>query len=123
MVVLLSLLLMMSCSEDRASLILGEWQVIEAYRDGTPTSTLEDLYFKFMPNGLANSNMFGEDSDLTYVMQGEVLHLKWARGSVPEMDFDIIVLSSEQLRIRGSLSGMEFDLVLGRVDQNASGDF
>ena len=69
--------LLTGCQDEQTSskeeLILGRWEIQQAYRNGRTTESLEELYFEFYKDGKMNTNLLGSSS----------LRRKWVISTCP----------------------------------------
>ena len=86
--------------ENLAEQILGHWEVFEAIRNEKPTTTLEDAYFDFEPDGNAILNLMGADQKAKYEMVEEVIKITGTQMDgdykIENLGGDTLVLSTSQ---------------------------
>jgi len=115
--VLLTLItIIAACNNDPKSDIdtnqlLGKWEVKAATRDGTATSTLDQLYFTFSEDGDMATNMPTLDRASTYTLKGSEIQ---QRGNGVENDYTIESLSDAELILITIIRDSEFRMILNK---------
>lgn len=114
---LLSLLLIMAlsmvswtaCSSaeeaDKAMLLLGQWDIAEAYRNGRPTESLRGLYFVFTPDGDFRTNLNGEAEEGRYELRENSISTSEVQLS---LDYQIVELGDSNLILQSSFQIYQF---------------
>jgi hypothetical protein len=62
--------------------LVGNWEIVEAIRNGQPTSTLNTLYMQFSKDGRLVSNLGGAREEATYELKGQTISQQGNRLSV-----------------------------------------
>ena len=74
------------------------WLVIEATRNGRPTTTLKDAFFDFSSDSTMVTNIFGADQSYPYQIHGKSIEQYGTQEVTYSIDYqvtDTIVLSAQ----------------------------
>lgn len=93
-------------------LILGRWEIQEAFRNGRPTESLAELYFEFLPDGKMSTNLTGAPENAHYEIDGN--QLRQTESQLPA-DYIIEELSDTALVLTTQLRGFDFQFRLHPV--------
>jgi hypothetical protein len=114
----LPFLLLLACSQEPAAdsnLLPGRWEIEEAYRNGSPTTSLESLYFMFDSVDQVTTNLTGADQQDTYLLDGNEI---FQSGGPLNVTYRIETLSEEQLILTTNLRNYDFRFVLQRASED-----
>lgn len=95
-------------------LILGRWEIQEAFRNGRPTESLAELYFEFLPDGEMSTNLTGAPENARYQIEGNTL--RQTESQLPA-DYLIEELSDSVLVLTTQLRGFDFRFRLHPVPE------
>ena len=114
--ILFSIALLASCQSrqenDNQDIILGKWEIRQAYRNGRLTESLDELYFEFFQDGKMNTNILGMPESSIYAIKGNQLQ---QREGQLDIDYTIEELSDSLLVLSTELRGYNFRLSLKRT--------
>ncbi len=111
-ITVLSAVVLSACRKEdnkAAELIIGHWEVEEAFRNGRPTESLADLYFEFSPDGKISTNFSGVPEEGTYEIKGSKIA---QRDTRLEADYNIESITADNLVLTTELRGYKFRFVL-----------
>ena len=113
--ILFGIALLASCQSrqenDNQDIILGKWEIRQAYRNGRLTESLDELYFEFFQDGKMNTNLLGMPESSIYAIKENQLQ---QREGQLDIDYTIEELSDSLLVLSTELRGYNFRLSLKR---------
>lgn len=115
--ILLGILSFTYCKNEQANaaeLIVGQWSLQEATRDGEPTPLLKDLYFHFTGDGNMETNLPVAPGQASYLLEGKKITQKGESG---EIAYTIQSISDSVLIIATELQDTPFRFMLKRNSQ------
>ena len=101
-------------SDKKEELILGRWEIQQAYRNGKTTESLEQLYFEFYKDGKMNTNLLGATETASYEMENGTL---LQRDSQMDINYNIQELNDSILVMTTQLRSFDFQFRLRRSIQ------
>jgi len=115
--VLCFLLMTLGCrSGDNATVnvekdqIEGSWSIVQAFRNGTPTTTMDGAVFNFL-DGEFSSNVFGEARG-DYTLSNDSLYTGLRN---PEY-FELVSFKDSLMMLRANIRGVRFEFELERKE-------
>jgi hypothetical protein len=113
--------LIISCNSDsktaiNESLLIGNWTLTSATRDGKITKTLENAFINFENDKELYCNIFQEQQPLLYELNKSNLLIK----TIQPFTFKITTLDSINLSLKGEIS--KYDMVLNFAKNQISQD-
>ncbi len=112
---LISLFTLEGCGDEQASeeknLILGRWEIQEAFRNGRPTESLAELFFEFTEDGQMTTNILGAEETATYELDESQL---LQREGQLDINYQIQELTDSTLVLATELQGYAFMFQLRR---------
>ncbi len=110
--------LLTGCQEDQSDkkeeLLLGRWEIQQAYRNGKTTESLEELYFEFYQDGKMKTNLLGATETASYELEdGKLLQL----DSQMDINYNIQELNDSLLVMTTQLRDYDFRFRLRRSIQ------
>lgn len=107
--VLSILLVLYSCAEDRNlhQELKGKWHIVEAIRNGKPTSTLQDAYFDFISDTSMVSNILRIDTEFLYSIEGNRIIQK----GDPHIEYQIVKLDTDTLKLKAKINEFMFEFI------------
>jgi hypothetical protein len=100
-------------NESAMEFLLGRWELVEAFRNGRPTSSLENLFFEFQDEGRMITNLLGEEESATYQLSKTELR---QRDSQIDVNYAIEELTDSTLMLSTQLRGYAFRFVLRKQE-------
>lgn len=97
-----------SCNSDQLKLeeILGEWEIVEAKRNGKLTRTLDNTYFSFLGDLTMKSNLMMKEEYTKFEIHNETVEL------IGDEDLEFSInRSNDTLFIETKISRHNFDLI------------
>ena len=114
---LLGILVLSGCGQeqddDKKELILGRWEIQQAFRDGQATETLDKLYFEFFKDGQMRTNLMGAET-ATYELEDSQLY---QRDSQMDIDYTIESIGDSTMVLTTQLRDSNFRFQLRRSVQ------
>lgn len=100
---LVSIGLLTGCREEQSDkteeLILGRWEIQQAYRNGKTTESLEELYFEFYQDGKMKTNLLGASETASYDLEDGALLQRESRMdinyNIQELNDSILVMTTQ----------------------------
>lgn len=88
----------------------GEWQIVQAERDGKSTKSLEQATIYFVDSARLVSNLISADDTLTYTYDGATL-------SIPDrsMDFKILQRYGDTLQLFANINNHRYVMSFRRT--------
>jgi hypothetical protein len=115
---LVSFLFLTGCGRERnvnqEELILGRWEIQQAFRNGQATESLDELYFEFFKDGKMRTNLMGTPETATYELDDSQLS---QRDSQMDINYHIENLSDSSLVMTTRLRDYDFRFQLRRSVQ------
>lgn len=112
---LLGWLLLTNCGnegvKEEKDLILGRWEIQEAYRNGRVTESLAELYFEFFQDGKMTTNILGTPETATYELDGS--QVRQREGQL-DINYQVEELTDSTLILATELQGFAFRFSLHR---------
>lgn len=108
---------MMACHSDSNKLeaedaIEGEWEILDALRNGRRTTTLEDGFIVFDSLGILSTNILGKTTESNFSIENNTIT---SDGDF-EFDFNIEKLSGDTLILSGKMKAFNMVFYLMRQD-------
>ncbi len=120
-IIILSTLSWTACAPaeeaDQAVLLLGQWNIEEAYRNGRLTESLRGLYFVFTAEGSFRTNLNGEPEEGRYELSDKTIHT--SEVQLP-LDYQIVELGDSNLILQSSFQIYQFYFKFKRVAKENS---
>ena len=115
--------LFFACGSDEdiaedATLTGGRWELTSALRNGMETEMLEGLFFEFGADGALQTNLMGNESPGSYVLEESTVT---TAGVIPPLVYEVTELTDSSLVLRTELQSFRFDFSLRRVGGLAPG--
>ena len=89
----------------------GKWTLLQAYRNGKETNTLENLYFHILDEERMGTNFFGRDEIWDIIIdEGKIIKM-----GGPDVEFLVIEHSNELLALSTEFQQFEFRFDLERA--------
>ena len=85
----------------------GDWQILEAYRNGRKTVTLEKVYFKFWNGDSIQTNFTGDEISAEYYIKDDSIVIKQKYPS-----FKVLYLNDDTLNLKTTIMGKNFTLIM-----------
>jgi len=119
--ILILVVLFIACqSEPKINLgsdnLRGHWDIIEAYRDGRETHTLEKGYFEFLDSNTFRTNIFKDTTLYAYTIEDQTVSVN---GPSP-MKYNVSNLISDTLIMVTEIRKFEFILISVKKPDNES---
>lgn len=96
---------------EEPNLLLGEWTIDRATRNGRTTETLRGMFFRFEAARMS-TNMMGEETTAAYELDGaEIEHELAGFGE----EFRVRALSDSTLELTTNMRGYDFEFFLKRA--------
>ncbi len=99
-------------NEEARQQLLGRWELEQAFRNGRPTESLDQLYFVFHPDGNLETNLTGQPEVGSYEFDGDEIQ---QRETSISADFQVESLSDSTLVLRTQLRNYGFRFNLRKV--------
>ena len=96
--------------------LIGKWELIEAYRNGSLAESLDDLFFEFYGDGKMRTNISGSTQQSEYQLDGQVI-LQSAGDDGMELSYEITNISDSTLTLNTNLRRYQFKFELGKAIQ------
>lgn len=93
--------------------VVGRWEITQAYRDGQPTGTLDQLFFEFLPSGRMRTNLSGAEEEAAYEISDATIQ---QRESRIEADYQVQEVTDSTLEMTTKLRDFNFRFVLKKVN-------
>ena len=94
-----------SCQLEKEKINLqGKWNIVNANRNGKPTSTLEHAYFDFLSDSLLMTNILREDITVNYEIRDNKI---WQSGSTP-LVYHIVEIVQDSLVLETKIKNYDF---------------
>ena len=107
------MVLMFSCTwfgDKNAELILGRWELNQAFRNERPTESLDNLYMEFLSSGQLKTNLMGTDDTFEYkYLKGEIIQNS---PNFEPLIYKIEAISDSNLILTTSLKNFKFRFVM-----------
>jgi len=87
-----------------------KWLIVEASRNGSPTSTLEDGFFHVMSDTTFSTNIFGRDQIYPVVINEN----KWLQEAPEAIQYDVEIRHDDSLTIACEIRGLAFKFLVIR---------
>ena len=119
LLLVLTLSLFQSCDEPKVdnSFVQDKWLIVDAYRNGSPTSTLEDGFFHILSDTSLSTNIFGQEEIYPVVINEK----GWLQESPESIQYEVDVRHDDSLTIMCEIRGLAFRFLVARdtttVDQ------
>ena len=117
---LVAIILYTSCGPDKAveqksaknAILEGRWELVEGYRSGKKTESLEGTYFDFSDNTMSTNLPIKGAVNSAYTKKENVI----SQTIINDMtiDYKIEELSEEHLKLTSKLRGLDFTFILER---------
>jgi len=105
--------LMFSCTwfgDKNDELILGRWELNQAFRNERPTESLDNLYLEFLNTGQFRTNLMGTDETFDYeYIKGEIIQKS---PNLEPLIYKIEAISDTNLILTTSLKNFNFRFVM-----------
>lgn len=108
-------LFLISCDrfgDNNLELLLGKWELKQAFRNERPTESLDDLYMEFFENGQLKTNLMGTE---------EMYEFDYEKGKVIQksihiepVTYTIESISDSSLILTTSLKNYNFRFVMNK---------
>lgn len=105
----------MSCKTDgnqqmelKDDTLVGEWNILEAYKAKQKTQLLSNTYFEFTADRKVKSNLHPTEEAMDYTMIDNEIKV----GSSNRIKYKIERLEADTLELSSKIKRIEFDLVL-----------
>ncbi len=92
-------------TEETAQQLIGRWELEQALRNGSPTESLDHLYFEFRPDGKLLTNIAGLPEEGTYELKKQQL---LQRNTQINADYTIEEIMDSSLVLTTDLRGFSF---------------
>jgi len=95
--------------DNAEQLLMGRWEIQNAYRNGQPTQTLEGLFFEFSEDGLMKTNL---------PISAEASRYELEDGLIRQLDvddpleFEIVSISDSTLAMGSKIRKFDFRFLL-----------
>ncbi len=95
--------------DNAEQLLMGRWEIQNAYRNGQPTQTLEGLFFEFSEDGLMKTNL---------PISAEAARYELEDGLIRQLDvddpleFEIVSISDSTLAMGSKIRKFDFRFLL-----------
>ena len=113
---LLILLIIASCKSDTKSVDMkqlnGQWEIVQAIRNGKETSTLDNAFFKFDNEALTH-NLNGD----TIVSQYAIVNQELTINDDFLEKMEITQLNSDTLRVMFKIESFRFNFLMKRHEE------
>ena len=102
----------LSCEEAKVdnSFFKDKWLIVEAARNGSPTSTLEDGFFHILSDTTLSTNIFGQEETYPVVINNE----EWLQETPESIQYEVEVRHDDSLTIACEIRGLAFRFLLAR---------
>lgn len=115
----LSLVAVMSCKSDANKVdaedaIKGEWEILDALRNGRRTTTLEDGFIAFDSMGILSTNILGTTTKSNFSIENNIIS---SDGDF-DFDFNIEKLSGDTMILSGQMRAFNMVFYLMRQDSS-----
>ena len=90
--------------------IIGKWNVVNADRNGSRTSTLEDAYFQFNADSTMVTNILRRDLTTGYTIRDRTI----VQNTNSPLAFDIVDLIGDSLILSSKIRDYEFVFYMNR---------
>lgn len=94
--------------------LIGKWELQEAYRNGSPAASLEDLFFEFEETGQMSTNILGATAQSDYHFDGQKI-VQAAGESGMEVAYEVEGITDTSLVLRTSLRRYDFKFDLRKI--------
>ncbi len=84
--------------------------IVEASRNGSPTTTLEDGFFDLLSDTTLSTNIFGQEDVFPVV----ITEKSWVQSSPEAIQYDLDVLHDDTLAISCNIRGLSFEFLVAR---------
>ena len=101
-------------NDKKEDVLLGRWEIQQAYRNGRSTESLDELYFEFFQDGKMSTNLLGGPETTNYEVSE---HELYQRDGQMDVDYNIIELTDSILVLSTSLRDYNFRFLLRRSIQ------
>jgi len=81
----------------------GKWEIQQAFRNGSPTKTLESGYFDFTATNMT-TNILGQPVSAAYTLEDKMIK----HTGQPPIDYTIGDLDSTEMTLSMKYEGMDF---------------
>lgn len=101
-----------SCGESedvRRDQLIGRWELEQASRNGKPTQSLVDLYFRFEDDGTLETNLSGQVEQGHFELDHETIR---QTETTIDANYTIESISDSTLSLRTRLRNMQFQFGL-----------
>lgn len=98
-------------NENALEMIVGRWEVEEAFRNGRPTESLAELFFEFTPDGQLTTNITGAPEAGTFEVRGDKV---LQRNTQLEADYNIEEITTDKLVLTTELRGYSFKFSMNK---------
>lgn len=103
-------LFLVSCSKDRTQeMIIGNWELEDAFRQGRPTSTLDGLQFTFTDDSLYTNMTVFENHGYEYAHDTLTI-----LASHP-FTFYVFSIDSVELQLHGEIQNVKFRMQFAKI--------
>ena len=92
--------------------LLGNWELVNATRDGRRAPSVEGAYFNFLEDGTLQTNIASSPETATYKVEGMVIQQRESRF---EIDYTIEELTDTSLVLITELRNAQFRFFLKRA--------
>lgn len=90
--------------------IIGKWNVVNADRNGSRTSTLKDAYFQFNADSTMVTNILRRDLTTGYTLRDRTI----MQNSTAPLAFDIVDLIGDSLVLSSKIREYDFVFYMNR---------
>ncbi|MBK6947783.1 MAG: hypothetical protein IPH16_06700 [Haliscomenobacter sp.] len=94
-------------------LVLGHWEIQEAYRNGKPTESLADLFFEFKEEGKMATNLPVTEVPMEASYEVKKGKIEQAQGDIT-LVYQIESLTDSSMVLKTNFRGFDFRFVLGK---------
>ena len=94
-------------------LVLGRWEIKEAYRNGRPTESLDDLFFEFKAEEKMATNLPVTEVPMEARYEVKKGKIEQAQGEIT-LVYQIESLTDSSMALITNFKGFDFRFVLGR---------
>lgn len=115
----LSLVFLTACGpdteidEETQNQLVGRWELQEAYRNGAPAESLEDLFFEFTEEGEMRTNILGATTQINYLFAGDKI-VQTGGDNGMEVAYTVASVTDTSLVLTTSLRRYNFKFDLRR---------
>ncbi len=122
MLFLLTLMATTACGtepENQQELLTGRWELESASRNGSPTASLDDLFFEFHADGSMATNLPVAPGKSKYELEGNTLR-QYGENMPGEVEYTIQELGDSSLILTAELRNFRFRFSMKKRPSKAS---